>query len=130
VSKIVRQSRWWGVAGLVAAYALLLQSFFATSIATAAAAHDPAQASGVFFVICSADDDASVADGAGVQPKPRTHCPVCTLTASGTGVLPEVTPVLIHIDLAAGHFGFATSAACLSFHRARAGLSRAPPQHA
>ena len=118
------------MAGLLAAYALLLQSFFAISIATQAAAHDPAQASGIFFVICSADDNAPAADDAGVQPKPRTHCPVCTLSASGTGVLPAITPLPIRLDLVSGQTGFVTDEACLSFHRARAGLSRAPPQNA
>jgi hypothetical protein len=130
VVQFFRQLRLRRVVCLAAAYALLLQSFFALSVATQAAAQDPSSTAGIFFVICSTHNDPAVADGAGVPAKSGVHCPSCTLSTSGAGVLPEAAPVPVRLGLSSERTDFVTAEACLSFHRARAGLSQAPPQNA
>ena len=94
----IHKRGWQGVIGLIAAYALVLQAFLAYSIATQAAAHGDSPYSGSFFVICTSQDNAAL-DGAGVPVKPTTHCPICTLSASAAGTLPNLVslPTLLPI---------------------------------
>ena len=116
---------WRRVIGLIAAYALVLQSTLAVALVTAAAPADPAF-SGTFFVICTADDGVAPGD-AGAPVKHATHCPICILAASAGGLAAQV-PVL-----AVPHEAIAVAAAFVSAphgafsHPPRAGLSRAPP---
>lgn len=126
----IHQRGWRGVIGMIAAYALVLQAFLAYSMATQAAAQDLASFSGAFFVICSAHDASDAVDGADAKLKLSAHCPICTLAGSATAILPEpavlpATPVAFTMRT-----GFITADACVAYHRARAGLSRAPPQNA
>ena len=121
---------WRGGIGLIAAYALVLQAFLAYSMATQAAAQDGSSSSGLFFVICASHDGAAAADGADVPAKQVAHCPICTLSSSAAATLPD--PALLPMWQAARteRTTFVSAAACISFHQARAGLSRAPPQNA
>jgi hypothetical protein len=118
-----------GAISMIAAYALVLQAFFSYSLVAQAAAQDDASQSALFFVICSSHDAAAAPDGADVPAKSAGHCPICTLSAAGAAALPD--PILLPIlQAAAGPTSFVSAAACISFHQARAGLSRAPPQNA
>jgi len=121
---------WRGVIGLITAYALVLQAFLAYSMASQAAAHGDAPYSGSFFVICTSQDGAVAVDGAGTPVKPFTHCPICTLSASAAVTLPDPASLPIWQAAMMERTPFVSAAACISFHEARAGLSRAPPQNA
>jgi hypothetical protein len=118
---------WRGAVGLIAAYAFVLQAFLAYGMAARAAASESSYAA-AFFVLCAADDTTAAPDHESVPAKPNTHCPICTLIGSAAAALPE--PVALPL-WRAGQFertSFVTAVACISFHQARAGLSRAPPQ--
>jgi hypothetical protein len=121
---LLRRRRIRGAIGLIAAYAFVLQAFLAYSMATQAAAHGDLPHAGTFFVLCLTDDSSAAGDGAGPITL-KTHCPICTLPP------PAMTPDPIALPLwrAIGtqQTPFVTVAACIAFHRARAGLSRAPP---
>ena len=121
---------WRGSVGLIAAYALVLQAFLAFSMTTQAAAQGDPSYSGSLFVICISHDNAAASDGADVPAKQAAHCPICTLSSSTVATLPD--PVLLPVWPAARTepATFVSAAACISFHQARAGLSRAPPQNA
>ena len=121
---------WRGAIGLIALYALLLQAFLAGSLAAQAAAQGDPSYSGSLFVICAAHDGAAAVDGADVPAKQAAHCPICTFSASAAALLPEPGSLPIRQGVAAGLAPFVSVAACISFHQARAGLSRAPPQNA
>jgi Protein of unknown function (DUF2946) len=116
-----------GAVGLIAAYALVLQAFFAYSIATQAAAQG--NSSGSFFVICVNSDDAVTMDGMDAPVKPGTHCPICTLSGSAAATLPETAVLPAWQAVSAGRTPFVSVQACVSYHEARAGLTRAPPQN-
>ncbi len=122
--------RWRGLIALVAAYALVLQGFLAYSIVAQAATQDSAASSSAFFIICSSHSPDGAAQDTDAPAKPDTHCPICTVSASNVALLPE--PALApsrHVGLTQRR-AFVSAEACISFHRARAGLSRAPPQRA
>jgi hypothetical protein len=121
---------WRGGIGLIAAYALVLQAFLPYSVTTQAAAQGDPTYSGSSFVICVSHDNAAAGDGADVPAKQAAHCPICTLSSSSAATLPD--PVLLPVWPAARteRATLVSAAACISFHRARAGLSRAPPQNA
>jgi hypothetical protein len=121
---------WRGAIGLIAAYALVLQAFLAYGMATQAAAQDDPSYSGLFFVICASHDGAAAADGADVPAKRAAHCPICTLSSSAAATLPDPNLLPIWQAALAERTNFVSAAACISFHQARAGLSRAPPQNA
>jgi hypothetical protein len=116
---------WRSAVGLIAAYALVLQALLAYSIAAQAAASG--DVSGSFFVICKTDSDGTTADGA--PAKPTTHCPVCTLALDGAGAVPGVAALPLPHAFTVQPTPFVTAQACVSYHRARAGLTRAPPQN-
>jgi hypothetical protein len=116
---------WRAAVGLIAAYALVLQALLAYSIAAQAAANG--DVSGSFFVICKSDSDGTTVDGA--PAKPSTHCPVCTLAHDVAGPVPDVAALPLAPAVVSQSTPFVTAQACLSFHRARAGLTRAPPQN-
>jgi hypothetical protein len=128
VSGTFKKLRWRGLTALVAAYALVLQGFLAYSIATQAATQDSPY--GAFFNICSSHAPDGTAQDTDAPAKPDTHCPICTVSASNVALLPE--PVLIPSRRGGltQEQAFVFVAACISFHRARAGQSRAPPQRA
>jgi hypothetical protein len=117
---------WRGAIGLIAAYALVLQAFLAYSIAVPATAHDAS--SYADFFLCAPQDHSDTPDGGGAPT--HAHCPVCTLSDSADGVLPDRVLLPLWQAAMAGRTPFVAAAACISFHRARAGLSRAPPQNA
>lgn len=126
----IHQRGWRGAIGMIAAYALVLQTFLAYSMATQAAAQDPASFSGAFFVICSAHDASDAPDGTDAKLKLSTHCPICTLAGSATAILPEPAVLPAMPATFAARTGFVTADACVAYHHARAGLSRAPPRNA
>jgi Protein of unknown function (DUF2946) len=121
---------WRCAIGVIALYALLLQAFLAASMAAQAAAQGDPSYSGSLFVICTVHDDGATVDGADVPAKQAAHCPVCTFSGSAAALLPEPELLPIRQDVATGRTPFVSVAACISFHQARAGLSRAPPQNA
>jgi Protein of unknown function (DUF2946) len=116
-----------GVVGLIAAYAIVLQAFFAYSIATQAAVQG--NSSGSFFVICVNSDDAGRMDGMGAPVKPGTHCPICTLSSPQAATVPDFAALPAWQAASAERAPFASVQACISYHEARAGLTRAPPQN-
>ena len=120
-----KQRGWSGVVGLITAYAFVLQAFFAYSVASQAAVHG--NSSGAFFVICTNDGTGTGTDGATVPVQPTTHCPLCILTPSSSPILPHTVELPTLWPMSVHWTPFIS--ACLSFHRARAGLSRAPPLH-
>lgn len=119
--------------GLIAAYAFLLQSFLALSMVSQAAAAGSLSHGGTFFVLCLSDDGAAKDDGLaskdGAPAKPVTHCPACTL-AVASGVAPEVAALPEQVSYIEQRTPFITAEACIAFHQARSGLTRAPPQNA
>ena len=112
--------------GLIAAYAFVLQSVLSLSIVSQAAAAGSLSHGGTFFVLCLSDDGAAK-DDSGV-PKPVTHCPACTL-ATASGVAPEPTAIPEQLATIEQRTPFITAEACIAFHQARSGLTRAPPQN-
>jgi len=126
----IHQRGWRGAIGMIAAYALVLQAFLAYSMATQAAAQDPASFSGAFFVICSSQDGADAPHGDDTKLKLNTHCPICTLCGSATAILTDPVALPAMPAAFAVRTTFVTAEACVAYHRARAGLSRAPPQNA
>jgi hypothetical protein len=131
MARVFRKSiRWRGIAAIVAVYGLVLQAFFAYSIATQAAAQDPTADGGAFFVICASHADGDALPTTDAPAHTNTHCPICTLAASGAALLPDPAAIPSRHDVLRRRTGFVAVAACISFHRARAGLSRAPPQSA
>lgn len=122
---------WRTAVGLIAVYALVLQATLALNLMSQAAAQETS-ADSPFAIICVSHDQGTAADdaaGGGVPAKPNTHCPLCPVAVSSAATIPDPAA------LPARPFSFAVAApfvsvdACLSFHRARAGLSRAPPQN-
>jgi hypothetical protein len=116
---------WRGAVGLTAGYALVLQAFLVYGMATQAAAEGDSPYSGSFFVFCFSDDGAGTPDGAAAPIKLKTHCPICTLSPAAT--LPEPLGPPIAQAVRAERTAFVSAAACIAYHSARAGLSRAPP---
>jgi hypothetical protein len=123
----VHRRGWRGAIGLVAAYALVLQAFLAYSTAVQATAQDSSYA-GDFFFLCTSQDHPDAPHGGGAPT--HTHCPVCTLSGSAAGTLPDRVSLPLRQAAKAERTSFVSVAASISFHRARAGLSRAPPQNA
>lgn len=116
---------------MIAAYALVLQAFFAYTIATQAAALGTS--SGSFFVICVNDGGSDMSGSAGgtdAPVKPGTHCPICTLSGPAAAMLPDVVTLPAWQSVAAERTSFVSAQACISYHEARAGLTRAPPHNA
>ena len=112
---------------MIAAYALVLQAFFAYGVATQAAAQG--SSSGSFFVICVNDPGADM-NGMDAPVKPGTHCPICTLSGPAAATLPEATTLPPSQSAVVERTPFVSVQACISYHEARAGLTRAPPQNA
>jgi hypothetical protein len=121
-----------GLTSLVVAYVLVLQALMASIVITQAAAQDPSTDAAGFFIICSqhsgAADDGSAGDDG--PAKPFAHCPICTLASSHGMLLPEPMELPSVQTSVTRRLSFVSADACISFHRARAGLSRAPPQNA
>ncbi len=111
-----------GAVGILAAYALVLQAFLAYGIAAQAAAHG--SSTGSFFVICFVSDD-----GATAPVKPTTHCPICIDNAQPMAATPDAVELPLPHQRLTGGTPFVSVQACVSFHEARAGLTRAPPQN-
>jgi hypothetical protein len=119
---------WRGAIGLAAAYALVLQAFLAYAVVSQAAAQGNALDSNSLFALCISHDGPAAADDAGAPVKPAAHCPICTLSATAA-TLPGPVGLPGWQAAMAERTLFISAAACISFHRARAGLSRAPPQN-
>jgi hypothetical protein len=117
-----RNVSWRGAIGLIAAYALVLQAFFAYGMATQASAHD----SGELFVICLSQDSTTAADPAAT---PVPHCPACTIPGLTAATLPDPFSLPVWQPPVVGRTPFASAAALIFFHSARSGLSRGPPQN-
>lgn len=126
----IRRGGCRGAIGLIAAYALVLQTFLAYSIVAQAAAQGTSTYSGTFFVICATHGEPATPDGADAPVKPPTHCPICTLSASAAATLPDPIALPTLPTSLAERTTIVWIFACISFHRARAGLSRAPPHAA
>src|SRR4029077_12957100 len=107
---------------LAVAYAFVLQTCLAYSFAGHGATQS--SAAGSLFVICSTHGEAADEDA---PADTITHCPLCTLTTFGLTVTPASLALPFLGTLATA---FVSIEACLAFHRARAGLSRAPPRQA
>jgi hypothetical protein len=120
------KSGWRGAVGLIAAYALVLQAFLAYGMASQAAAQDASLDSGAFIICVS--HDADPASGGADVPVKHAHCPICTLSGSSAAVLAEPAPLYARQAAWVERTAFVSAAACISFHRARAGFSQAPPQ--
>jgi len=112
-----------GAVGLLAAYALVLQAFLAYGMAAQAAAHGTS--TGSFFVICVTGDDGTATPG-----QPTTHCPICIDNAQPIAATPDAVELPLPHQRLTGRTPFVSVQACVSFHQARAGLTRAPPQNA
>jgi hypothetical protein len=119
---------WRGAIGLIAAYALVLQAFLAYCTAVQATAQNTSSYSADLFVLCTSQDNPDTPHGNGAPP--NAHCPVCTLSAAAAGALPDPISLPLRQAATGGRTPFISAAACISFHRARAGLSRAPPHNA
>jgi hypothetical protein len=119
-----------GAVGLITAYALVLQAFLAYSLTGEAAARDLASDAGAFFVLCAPHDGSGAQPDGGAAPKLQAHCPICTLSGSAAATLPVPSSLPMLWAVSAERTPFVSAAACISFHRARAGLSRAPPPNA
>jgi hypothetical protein len=120
---------WRGAVGLIAAYALVLQAFLTYSMANQTAAQDSSSYAEAFVVLCTSQDSPDVQHGDGAPSKPHAHCPVCTLSGSGAATLPDPESLSGWQIASAERVPFVSTAACIFFHQARAGLSRAPPQN-
>jgi hypothetical protein len=118
---------WRGAIGLITAYAFVLQVFLAYSIASQAAVLG--NSSGAFFVICVNADTGAAAGGETKPGTPTTHCPICTLTGASAAIVPDLVQLPMWQPASAQRTPFVSGQACIHFHRARAGLSRAPPLH-
>lgn len=120
-----------GATGLIAAYAFVLHALLALTIVTQAAAQG--SASGSVFVICVTDENggAMSMDGSGAKApvKPTTHCPICTLTDAAPALTPDAVSLPLPLSMSSQVTPFLTAQACITFHQARAGLTRAPPQN-
>jgi hypothetical protein len=121
---------WRAAIGLIAVYALVLQATLALNLMSQATAQE-ASADSPFSIICVSHDQGAVQDGAAGSDAParsNAHCPLCPVAVSAAATVPE--PVLLPARpfSLAGAPLFVSVEACLSFHRARVGLSRAPPQ--
>jgi hypothetical protein len=121
---------WRAAVGLIASYALVLQAFLAYSLAAQAAAQEPSSQAGELFVLCASQGNPGAAHDDNAPLKPDAHCPTCTLCGSSAPTLPGTAALPAWQRVAAERTPFVSAAACISFHRARAGLSRAPPQNA
>jgi hypothetical protein len=116
--------------GVIALYAFLLQSFLALTMVTQAAAAGTLSHGGTAFVLCLTDDNGGEdTDVNGAPAKPVTHCPVCTISSSAGGLVPEPAVLPTQVSYIAQRTPFVTAKACISFHEARSGLTRAPPQN-
>jgi hypothetical protein len=126
-----RRRRGWlrGLTGLVVAYALILQAFLAISLASQAAAQDPAAASGSLFVLCSHEASADAQAGGAPPNADHTHCPDCTLAACAGALVPEPLQPAVAPRVAA-QCPVPQTGSFVAFFSPRAGLSRAPPQNA
>jgi hypothetical protein len=124
------QRGWRGAIGMIAAYALVLQAFLAYSLATQAAAQDPSSFAGDFFVICSSHDASDAPDGDQAKLKLNTHCPICTIANFSAATVPDAVALPARTTTFAARLAFVSIDACVAYHQARAGLSRAPPQNA
>lgn len=124
----LRKHFWRRAIGLIAAYAFVLQSLLALSMVTQAAAAGSLSHGGTFFVLCLSDDGAAK-DDASAPAKPVTHCPACTL-ATASGVSPEPAALPEQLSYVEQRTPFITAEACIAFHQARSGLTRAPPRNA
>ena len=101
------------------------------SMVTQAAAAGSLSHGGSFFVLCLNDDGAAedIGAGNGAPAKPVTHCPVCMLAHDAAGVVPDEAVLPEQVAYTQQRTPFVTAEACVSFHQARSGLTRAPPQN-
>lgn len=122
----VKKRVWRGLTALVVAYALVLQAFLATSLASQAAAQDPS-APDALFIICSHDGSGGTQADDGVPRPDHVHCPACTLAACATALAPEPPSLSFAFAGQTQRTGFAPADSVSTFFPSRAGLSRAPP---
>jgi len=119
----LKQRTWLRAACLAAAYLLVIQAALSGMALTKAVAHgsDP------FSIFCNGDPDSAPAED-GVPAKSMLHCPLCMLATTAFGVVPSVAEVPQIVSFAVNQLHFVSANACVSLHRARAGLSRGPPK--
>jgi len=117
-----------GLTSMVIAYALVLQTFFAFSLATQAAIQNPS-AGDTLFVIC-AHDDANAQSDTDKSTTAHVHCPLCTVASFASALTPDPALLPLRVVAVAGQIQFALAEAGLPTFSQRAGLSRAPPSDA
>lgn len=122
---VFTRTRMRAAVGLIAAYAIALQTLFA------AFAPLPAHASGVDFgqIICFGSGNSSAPgdnDGAPVPVSGKFHCVLC-IAAGAAAILPEPLACPLARTALLSQFALATAEFALAPPEARSGPSRAPP---
>jgi hypothetical protein len=126
MSGVFSRTRIRAAVGLIAAYAIALQTLFA------AFAPLPANAQGVDFgqVICFGNANAGTPagddNGAPLPASGKYHCVLC-VSAAAAAILPEPVCALLPLSGQPSQFSVAKSDTPVSPLPARSGLSRAPP---
>lgn len=120
-------ARMRAAVGLIAAYAIALQTLFA------AFAPLPANASGADFdrlaVICfgSGGNTTPSDDGGAPQHSAKYHCILCGSLLAGAALTPDPVVVPLRRDAISTAYARTPTGTLISAAPARAGLSRAPP---
>ena len=127
VLEAIRKRGWRRAVGLIAAYALALQAFLAHAALAQAAATGALSQGGAFFIVCVSHDGDAVPGDAGAPVKTASHCPTCTLAAGAGGIVPDAVPLPKWRPGASEQASPVSVANGIFIHRARAGLTRAPP---
>lgn len=121
------RGRMRAAVGLIAAYAIALQTLFA------AFAPLPANASGADFgqmsVICfgSVGNTTPSDDGGAPQHSAKLHCVLCGSLLAGAALTPDPVAVPVRLDAISVAYLSSPGEIVKSAGPARAGLSRAPP---
>ena len=120
-------ARMRAAVGLIAAYAIALQTLFA------AFAPLPAHANGADFdrlaVICFGSGGSSTPsdDGGAPQHSAKYHCVLCGSLLAGAALTPDPVVVPLRLEAISAVYAPAPTETPLTATPARDGLSRAPP---
>ncbi len=127
MSGVFSRTRFRAAIGLIAAYAIALQTLFA------AFAPLPAHAQGADFgqVICFGNANAGMPagddNGAPAPASGKYHCVLCVSFAAAAAILPEPVCALLPQSAPVSQFSIAKFDTAVSPLPVRSGLSRAPP---
>ena len=122
---------WRGAVGLIAAYAIALQTLFAAFAPLPANAGNALGADfGPLSVLCFGSGNAG-SDGDPDAPahtsSGKFHCVLCGSSAAGAAVLPDAAGAPLALPQFATHDFLRPVDASMALAPARAGLARAPP---